>query len=83
MLQFEATINFVLEINMWSISLFLIITMNAATFYPQISSLPFERPIISCTEAKKKICQKFGNYELCINRPIYCTKGPKPDPKLW
>ena len=68
---------------MWSMSLFLIITVNVATFYPQISSSPFERPIISCTNAKKKMCQKFGNVKLCVDRPISCTKGLKPDPKLW
>lgn len=83
MIPFEPIINFVLEISMWSISLFLIIIVNVATFYPQISSLPFERPMISCEDLKKKLCKKFENFELCVNRPIYCTKGPEPDPKIW
>ena len=82
MIQFEPIINFVLEISMWSISLFLIIIVNVATFYPQISSLPFERPMISCEDAKK-LCKKFENFELCVNLPIYCTKGREPDPKIW
>ena len=69
--KYEPKRNFVLDMVMLSISLFLIITVQLGTFYPPILGLPFDRPITTCT--KKDVCTKIGRFQLCVKQNI-CTQ---------